>query len=120
MRSAALAIKHFLRNDHADFVVCNKTDLNAICVIQLPGIATERISEMCQQINLPLLKLKVGVNYSTLELHQALAPLLGLTKTVQECPHCEKSLAIKMARNGQRKGQYFWVCESCKYRRRVR
>ena len=109
-----------LVNDRVDFVICDKTSLNMLCGIQLHDPAMERIKTVFDQVDIPLIELKVGATYSNAELKEILSGVLPESSPGRSCARCHKPMAIKMARSGSKSGQYFWVCKTCKLTSAVR
>jgi len=100
--------------EEIDFVICRKTDLAVVCGIQLHTSAGDRIAEILKQVDIPLVNLKVGVDYSSDELAEELEGVLPANTRVHLCRRCNNPMVVRLARSGKQKGKYFWVCNQCK------
>lgn len=120
---------------HFDFVLCSKTDLSIIAVLELNDLSHEDpkrrerdefLSELCSAIALPFIPVKAECLYSVGELKTAVAEAIEKNKTVlppvdpanstelsadaPKCPNCMAPMILRTARSGVNKGQEFWGC----------
>jgi ssDNA-binding Zn-finger/Zn-ribbon topoisomerase 1 len=130
---------------HFDFVICDKSDLNVLAVLELDDkshseksrqVRDNLVESVCNSAGLPLIRIPARKSYRIEEIKAALHPLLGGRIAVPEsvpkppeaetaqvgqnhvCPKCNSALVKRVAKRGKYQGKEFWACSSfpnCKY-----
>jgi len=120
---------------HFDFVICDKKDLNVVCVIELDDKSHQKsktakrdefLMQACKSSNLPLIRIRAAKSYKVAELRELLGQYLSLGNRItetsetnaQKCPKCKLDLVLRLAKKGKHAGKKFMACTSypkCKF-----
>ena len=122
-----------ISSKHFDFVLCNKSDLSVICVIELNDKShnskkrKERdafLENACEAASLPLVQIPAKAGYSLDDVKRQLAPYVPSLQVTQlegkskECPKCTSVMVVRIAQKGEHKDKHFWGCSTypkCRY-----
>lgn len=118
---------------HFDFVLCSKTDLSIVAVLELNDSSHEEakrserdsfLEALCQSASLPLVQIKAEQLYSVSELKTAVGEAIQKSeiasspseeelipsKDAPKCPKCMAPMLLKKSKSGVNKGSEFWGC----------
>jgi hypothetical protein len=140
--SNALATQVALNNlttKQFTFVVCNKTQLTALCVIDFGNAIDAQLKSACESAQLPLVSFNTQANYDSQLLRAKILSVIGLQDSpvvlssasgldiVDEkpinnlndngidlvlCPECSAVMLKRKAKNGENAGKLFWICST--------
>lgn len=130
-----------ISSKHFDFVLCNKTDLNVLCAIELDDSSHNQskqkirdafIEGACKSADFPLIRFVAKSTYRVNDIQKALSeylpnlqnsvtnhPQVELdTPVVKVCPKCSSELITRMSKKGKTAGNEFLGCSAfpkCRY-----
>ena len=122
-----------ISSKHFDFVLCNKSDLSVICVVELNDKShnakkrQERdafLEKACEAASLPLVQIPAKAGYSLDEVKKQLSPYVPSLQVGQlegkskECPKCASAMVVRIAQKDEHKDKHFWGCSTypkCRY-----
>jgi hypothetical protein len=140
--SNALATQVALNNLTAKqfaFVVCDKTQLTPLCVIDFGGAMDFQLKAACESAQLPLVSFNTQADYDAQILRAKILSVIAvkdsavalsnesaldivgekLTNNLKEngislelCPECSAVMLKRKAKNGDNAGKLFWICSS--------
>lgn len=133
-----VAQNNLVSNDFA-FVVCDKTQLAALCVVDVGNAIEPKIKAACESASLPIVKVDYAAMYDSQLLRGKIFSALGLSDSnvslidgsalniVDEkpinnltesgtnltlCQACSAVMVKRKAKNGENAGKLFWICST--------
>ena len=105
-----------------DFVVCNKQDLNPLCLVELDDAQvnnpeTRQLEEICRSVQLPLVTLAADNPPAIPALRQQLLAAMGVVDVTsaderKSCPLCQAPMRKRSVTSGAQAGRTLWVCST--------
>jgi len=120
-----------------DFVVCDKTQLTALCVIDLNSAIDAQLKAACESAQLVLVSFNSQASYDAQLLRTKILMVIGFTNALKGtrnesgleivdeqsinnlqdngidlvlCPECSAVMLKRKAKNGVNAGKLFWLC----------
>ena len=140
--SNALATQVALNNLAAKqfaFVVCDKAQFNALCVIDLGGTIDAQLASACESAQLPLIRFNTQADYDSQLLRTKILSAIAVKTSAVSlsgessldiadekpidnikdngidlvlCPDCSAVMLKRKAKNGENAGKLFWICST--------
>ena len=121
------------------FVVCDKAQLTALCVIDFGSGADVQLKTICESAQLPLVSFNIQADYDSQLLRAKILKAMSLKDARAElnnesaldildekpvnnlkdngielvfCPECSAVMLKRKAKNGENAGKLFWLCST--------
>jgi hypothetical protein len=121
------------------FVVCDKAQLTALCVIDFGGEVNAQLKTVCESAQLPLVSFNAQADYDSQLLREKILKAMSLKNSPAElnnesaldildekpvnnlkdngielmlCPECSAVMLKRKAKNGENAGKLFWLCST--------
>jgi hypothetical protein len=137
-RSGRQTALNKISSKHFDFLLCGRTDLAAICAIELDDAShsaggrhprDEFLRKACEAAGIPLIRVPAATGYPVDDLKRLLAPYLGGMDTPYKehlkapaprksktngkvCPTCSAAMVRRVALKGTYAGKTYWACST--------
>jgi len=122
-----------------DFVVCDKAQLTALCIIDFGNRVDAQLKSACETAQLPLVSFNIATEYDSQRLRTEILSAIGLapshegaatesvldiadespTNNLKEndielvlCQECSAVMLKRRAKNGANAGKLFWLCST--------